>query len=172
MAGQRKKPADASVVSRLAGRGEDAITRLMDELGKNSMVTDALTRAMSAKGVVDERTRKTLGTVGLAAADEIKDLRGQLERLEKRLSRLEGRTASSGAKAPARRSTASRSGAKTSGTPKRSTTTAAKKTSSTTPSSSSSGSASTGSTSSGSTSSGSTSSGSTSSGSDSGSGAT
>jgi septal ring factor EnvC (AmiA/AmiB activator) len=124
MAGQRKKPADTGVVSRLAGRGEDAITRLMDELGKNQVVTEALARAMSAKGRVDERTRKTLATVGLAAADEIKDLRGQLERLERRLSQLEGGTASSGRKArPARRSATSRSGAKkTSGTAKRSTT--------------------------------------------------
>jgi hypothetical protein len=124
MADQSKKPADASVVSRLAGRGEDAITRLMDELGKNSVVTDALTRAMSAKGAVDERTRKTLATVGLAAADEIKDLRGQLERLERRLSRLESGKASTGAKTPARRSTTSRSGTKktTSGTSKRSST--------------------------------------------------
>ncbi len=131
MAGQRKKPADAGVVSRLAGRGEDAITRLMDELGKNSVVTDALTRAMSAKGAVDERTRKTLATVGLAAADEIKDLRGQLERLERRLSKLEGREASTGAKTPARRSTTSRTGTKksTSGTTKRSTSASKKKTS-------------------------------------------
>jgi polyhydroxyalkanoate synthesis regulator phasin len=131
MADQRKKPEDVNVVSRLAGRGEDAITRLMDELGKNSMVTDALARAMSAKGAVDERTRKTLATVGLAAADEIKDLRGQLERLERRLSQLESGKASTGAKTPARRSTTSRAGTKktTSGTSKRSSTTAKKKTS-------------------------------------------
>ena len=124
MADQRKKPEDVNVVSRLAGRGEDAITRLMDELGKNSMVTDALARAMSAKGAVDERTRKTLATVGLAAADEIKDLRGQLERLERRLTQLESGKASTGAKTPARRSTTSRSGTKktTSGTSKRSST--------------------------------------------------
>ncbi len=131
MAEQRKKPEDTSVVTRLAGRGEDAITRLMDELGKNSMVTDALARAMSAKGAVDERTRKTLATVGLAAADEIKDLRGQLERLERRLSRLERAEASTGGKTTARRSTTSRSGTKRtpSETSKRASTSSKKKTS-------------------------------------------
>jgi hypothetical protein len=44
-----RKTADEGVVSRLAGRGEDAMTRLMDELGRNSVVTDALARAMAAE---------------------------------------------------------------------------------------------------------------------------
>ncbi len=102
MAEDRNKEAEGGVLGRLAERGEDALTRVMDELGRNPRVTDALGRAMSAKGRVDETTRKTLATVGLAAADEIKDLRTQLERLEKRLANLErgGTPASSpGAKA-------------------------------------------------------------------------
>ena len=103
MGRQRNKPADAGVVSRLAGRGEDAITRLMDELGRNSIVTDALTRAMSARGVVDETTRKALAQVGLAAADEISQLRAQLETLEQRLSKLE---AAGSRPSPARAGTA------------------------------------------------------------------
>ena len=111
MAGQRKRPSDAGVVSRLAGRGEDAITRLMDELGKNPRVTDALGKAMSAKGKVDDTTRKRLAQIGLAAADEVKDLRGRLDRLEKRLARIErqttsgtGRETGGSRSAPARRS--------------------------------------------------------------------
>ncbi len=90
MAEGQNKESESGVLGRLAGRGEEAVTRLMDELGRNPRVTDALGRAMSAKGKVDETTRKTLAQVGLAAADEIRDLRDQLERLEKRLAKLEG----------------------------------------------------------------------------------
>ena len=102
-----KKPDDGGFVGRLAGRGEDAVNRLVDELSNNPRVTDALGKAMSAKGKVDAGARKTLSQVGLAAADELKDLRKQIERLERRLSRLEG-SGSTGARSPAR-STAKRS---------------------------------------------------------------
>jgi hypothetical protein len=89
MATKRKKD-EGSTLGRLAGRGEEAVTRLVDELARNPRVTEALGRAMSAKGRVDSASRRTLGTIGLAAADELKDLRKQIERLEKRLSRVEG----------------------------------------------------------------------------------
>ena len=84
-----KQENDTGMLNRLAGRGEEAVNRLMEELGKNEKVTDALARAMEAKGKVDERTRKTLGTVGLAAADQLEGLRNQIEALEKRLAALE-----------------------------------------------------------------------------------
>jgi len=84
-----KQENDTGVLNRLAGRGEEAVNRLMEELGKNEKVTDALARAMEAKGKVDERTRRTLGTVGLAAADQLEGLRKQIEVLEKRLAALE-----------------------------------------------------------------------------------
>ena len=90
MADEGKKPADAGTFSRLAGRGEDALTKMMDELGRNSLLTEALARAMSAKGKVDETTRRTLDQVGLAAAGEIRDLRTRLEDLERRLASIEG----------------------------------------------------------------------------------
>jgi polyhydroxyalkanoate synthesis regulator phasin len=122
MAGQRRKPEETGVVHRLAGRGEDALTKIMDELGKNSRVTDALGRAVSAKDKVDERTRKTLASIGVAAADEIKELRGQLERLEQRVAQLEEGRPTSRPESPARRSTTARSGTKTSGSSKRPTT--------------------------------------------------
>ncbi len=80
---------DTGVLNRLAGRGEEAVNRLMEELGKNELVTEALARAMEAKGKVDESTRRTLGTVGLAAADQLEGLRKQIEALEKRLAALE-----------------------------------------------------------------------------------
>jgi hypothetical protein len=105
MATGRKKPDESSLVGRLAGRGEEAVTRLVDELAKNPRFTDALGKAMSAKGKVDAEARKRLSQVGVAAADELKDLRKQIERLERRLARLEGSTAgSSSAGSTAKRS--------------------------------------------------------------------
>lgn len=95
----QKKDSDTGVLGRLAGRGEDAMTRLMDELGRNSRVTDALARAMSAKGRLDSASRAALGQVGLAAADDLDDLRKQVADLETRLAKLEaGGKASSGSR--------------------------------------------------------------------------
>jgi hypothetical protein len=96
---KRKRPDEGGFVERLAGRGEEAVNRLLEELANNPRVTDALGRAMSAKGRVDAGARRTLSQVGLAAADELKDVRKQMERLERRLARLEG-----GAKTTAKRS--------------------------------------------------------------------
>ena len=84
-----KKPDDGGVVNRLAGRGEEAVTRLVEELGKNPRVTDALDRVMDAKGRIDQSARGAVAQVGLAAADELKELRKQIERLERRLAKLE-----------------------------------------------------------------------------------
>jgi hypothetical protein len=116
-----KKPDDSGFVGNLAERGEKAVNRLLDELAHNPRVTEALGRAMSAKGRVDSSARKTMGQLGVAAADELKDLRKQIERLEKRLARVEGAT---GTKS---RSTAKRSETKKKPTAKKSTTTAASK---------------------------------------------
>ena len=91
MATRGKKPDEGGgFVGRLAERGEEAVTKIVDELGRNPRVTDALDKAMSAKGKVDAGARRTLSQIGLAAADELKDLRKQIERLERRLARLEG----------------------------------------------------------------------------------
>jgi polyhydroxyalkanoate synthesis regulator phasin len=84
---QVKEP--EGTLGRLSKAGEDALTRLFDELGKNERVTDALGKATSAKGRLDEGARRALGQVGLAASDELKDLRKHIERLEKRLAKLE-----------------------------------------------------------------------------------
>lgn len=89
MAKKKKKETDATPLSRLSKAGEDALTRLIEELGKNERLTDALGKAMSAKGRVDDGAKRALGQVGLAAADELKDLRKHIERLEKRLAKLE-----------------------------------------------------------------------------------
>jgi hypothetical protein len=86
---KKAKETDAGTLGRLSKAGEDALTRLVEELGKNERVTDAVARAMSAKGKLDESAKRAVGGVGLAAADELKDLRKHIERLEKRLAKLE-----------------------------------------------------------------------------------
>lgn len=98
---------NGGTLGRLSRRGEEALTRLVDELGKNERVTDALDRAMSAKGRLDGASRRALGQVGLAAADELKDLRAQIEKLERRLAKLEGasRGKSAGKKTAASKAT-------------------------------------------------------------------
>jgi hypothetical protein len=102
MATKEKKQQDGGVVGKLAGRGEEALSRVVEGLGRNPRVTDALDRAMGAKGRLDGASRSALNQVGLAAAEEIRDLRTQLERLERRLTKLES---TSGAKTTAKRST-------------------------------------------------------------------
>jgi cell division protein FtsN len=92
MAKKRKKSDDNRFVGNLAERGEKAVNRVMEELARNPRVTDALDKAMSAKGKVDTGARRTLSQLGLAAADELKDLRKQIERLERRLARVEDTT--------------------------------------------------------------------------------
>jgi hypothetical protein len=103
---KKTKDTEAGTLGRLSKRGEDAVAKLVEELGKNERVTEALGRAMSAKGKVDGAGRKALGQVGVAAADELQDLRKHIERLEKRLAKLEGaEKAKPGAKTPASKAT-------------------------------------------------------------------
>ena len=84
-----KNPSDGGTLNRLAGRGEEAVTRLVEELSKNPRVTDALGRVMDAKTKIDQSARGAVAQAGLAAADELKELRKQIERLERRLAKLE-----------------------------------------------------------------------------------
>jgi polyhydroxyalkanoate synthesis regulator phasin len=126
MAQRRKKPDEGGFVGRLAERGEEAVTRIVDELSQNARVTDALGKAMSAKDKVDAGARRTLSQIGVAAADELKDLRKQIERLERRLARLEGAD-STGSRSSAGTS-AKRSETKKKPTTRKRTTTAKKST--------------------------------------------
>jgi hypothetical protein len=106
MAKKTKKDTEAGTLGRLSKRGEEAVTKLIEEIGKNERVTEALARAMSAKGRVDGASRKALSQAGVAAADELKDLRKHIERLEKRLAKLEAaEKAKPGAKTPASKAT-------------------------------------------------------------------
>jgi polyhydroxyalkanoate synthesis regulator phasin len=113
-----KKPNDGSTFNRLAGRGEEAVTKLVEELGKNPRVTDALGRVMEAKTRIDQSARGAVAQAGLAAADELKELRKQIERLERRLAKLE----SSESKPAAKKTTAKKSETKKTPTAKKSTT--------------------------------------------------
>jgi polyhydroxyalkanoate synthesis regulator phasin len=88
-----RKGSESSVVGRLAGRGEEAMSRLMDELGRNRKVTEALTRALAAKGMLDSASRTALTQVGLAPAEDVRELRQRVMDLEKRLGDLESRSA-------------------------------------------------------------------------------
>jgi hypothetical protein len=117
MAGRGKKT-EPGVVERLSKRGEEAFGRLAEELGRNERVADALGKALSAKGRLDTASRRALGQVGLAAADELKDLRAEIEKLEKRLAKLEGGSS--------RKGSAKRSESKKTSSAKRRTTTRVK----------------------------------------------
>jgi hypothetical protein len=101
MAKRQSKTTEPGVVGRLSRRGEETLGRLMDDLGRNERVTDALGRAMSAKGRLDTASRRALNQVGLAPADDLEELRKHVAGLEKRLARLEG---GSGSKTSAKRS--------------------------------------------------------------------
>lgn len=106
MAKKKKQDAEAGTLGRLSKRGEEAFTKLMEELGKNERVTEALGRAMSAKGKVDDASRRALSQAGVAASEELKDMRKHIERLEKRLAKLEGAAKPKpGAKTPASKAT-------------------------------------------------------------------
>jgi polyhydroxyalkanoate synthesis regulator phasin len=93
MANKKTKAKETeTTLGRFSKAGEEALTRLVEELGKNERVTDAVARAMSAKGRLDEGAKRAVGGVGLAAAEELKELRTHIEKLEKRLAKLEADT--------------------------------------------------------------------------------
>src|SRR6187397_3043243 len=98
------KPNDGGTFNRLAGRGEEAVTKLVEELSKNPRVTDALGRVMDAKTRIDQSARGAVAQAGLAAADELKELRKQIERLERRLAKLESSESKPAAKTTAKKS--------------------------------------------------------------------
>jgi hypothetical protein len=115
----QRKPNGEGVVERLSRRGEEALAKLVDEVGRNERVTDAIGRASSAKGKLDGASRRALQQVGLAPADEVESLRKQVERLEKRLAKLEGggkgtakRSETKKASTAKRRTTKAKTGAK------------------------------------------------------------
>ena len=111
---ESKDPNDGGgTIGRLAGRGEEAVTRLVEELSKNPRVTEVVDRAMQAKDRVDKSARGALAQAGVAAADELKELRKQIEKLERRLAKLETTSGTGTAKkTTAKKSTAKKTTAR------------------------------------------------------------
>jgi ubiquinone biosynthesis protein UbiJ len=72
----------SSTLGKLAGRGEDALKRLSDELEKNP-------RAHEAKDRLVKLQRSTLPKLNIAVADEVEELKKEVARLEKRLAKVE-----------------------------------------------------------------------------------
>ena len=69
-------------LERLAGRGEEALKRLSDELEKNP-------RAHEAKDRLVKLQRSALPKLNIALADEVEELKKEVARLEKRLAKVE-----------------------------------------------------------------------------------
>ena len=63
---------EGSTLGRLADKGEEAVTKLIDELAKNPRVTDALARVMEMKGKADEKTRQTLASLRVTTIRSIR----------------------------------------------------------------------------------------------------
>lgn len=89
MATAQKKKAESSVIGRLAERGEETIHRLVEEAEKSSTVADALHKAITAKSKLDSASRAALLQIGLAPAEDVRELRRKLDTLEKRVAKLE-----------------------------------------------------------------------------------
>lgn len=79
---QTKEGIARSVVSGLAGRGEGAVRRLVDEVDKNQRVQDA-------RGRLEKIERSVLNRLNVASLDEVVELREQVASLEKRLAKAE-----------------------------------------------------------------------------------
>lgn len=73
-------------LERLASRGDDALRRAVDELGRAS-------RLPEARGRLEQIERSVLVRLNVAPADEVEELRAKVAELEQRLTRAEERLA-------------------------------------------------------------------------------
>lgn len=78
----KKEEQGGKTLGRLAERGEEALKRLSEELEKNPRTHDAKDRLIKLQ-------RTTLRQLNVALADEVEALRTDVERLEKRLAKVE-----------------------------------------------------------------------------------
>ncbi len=85
MAEAKKEAADQGVLERLAVRGDEAIRRLRDE----AHAADALQRLSEARDRAGKVQRGVLHQLNVAPLDEVESLRADLDRVEKRLAKLE-----------------------------------------------------------------------------------
>lgn len=93
----KKEAVDQGVLERLAVRGDEAIRRLRDE----AHAAEALERLSEARGRAGKVQRSVLHQLNVASLEELEATRAELERVEKRLAKLEKLVARPPAKARA-----------------------------------------------------------------------
>ncbi len=81
----KKEAVDQGVLERLAVRGDEAIRRLREE----AHAAEALERLTEARGRAGKVQRGVLHQLNVAPLDEVEALRAELDRVEKRLAKLE-----------------------------------------------------------------------------------
>jgi hypothetical protein len=69
-------------LERLAGKGDEALRRVAEEIGRAAPLTDA-------RGRLEQVERSVLDRLNIAAADEVGELRATVAELERRLLRIE-----------------------------------------------------------------------------------
>ena len=77
-----KQPTEPGPLGRLAGRGDEMIRRLRDELDRQARVSET-------KGRLEKVERSVLERLNIAAADEVAELRERISELEQRLAKVE-----------------------------------------------------------------------------------
>lgn len=85
MAEAKKEAVDQGVLERLAVRGDEAIRKLREE----AHAADALHRLSDARDRAGKVQRGVLHQLNVAPLDEVEALRAELDRVEKRLAKLE-----------------------------------------------------------------------------------
>ncbi len=73
---------EPGLVSRLAGKGEEAVHKVAGEAAKQPLVGETIER-------LEQLSRSVFDRLGIPPADEVDKLRKQVARLERRLKKLE-----------------------------------------------------------------------------------
>ena len=79
------------MLDRLAGKGDELLTQLTNELITSSAFTVALERLIRTKGMVERQVRLVLNTMSVASLSDIEELGDQVRRLTRDMRRLEKR---------------------------------------------------------------------------------
>ena len=82
---------NVDVCAELAGRGHQAVTRVLDALTSDPRLTEAIDSLLAAKRRLSEATRGARSQLNVAAADSVHDLKERVVELEERLAKIEGR---------------------------------------------------------------------------------
>ena len=82
-------PEQAGCRKRIAGRAEDAIGRLADDLIENPVINSALSRAFSAREKVAQAQQSAMDALNLPSASELEKLGRRLRTISQRLEEVE-----------------------------------------------------------------------------------